>query len=323
MKPPSHGDECPTWRGLIARATWVPISVLVAGALTWGTVTFLPGDAATRILGPNVTPERLVELRSRLGLDRPVLVQFGDWLSGLLTGNLGTSALTGEPVTGLVFSRLGNSSMLAVVAAVIALVCGIAIGAAIGRRRTGRAMANGTLIGVSAIPDFVIGSLAVGLFAVSWRVLPSLSLISPGQSVLSRPQTMVIPVLAMTIPIMMWIARYTAAAVARHSDAVHVHTARLIGLSESRIVLRHLLPSALAPLVQLFGWMTAVLVGSTVIVEQLVEYPGIGSLLIEAVGNRDITMATAIVTVLAAVVALTVFACDILAARIDPRIVAA
>ena len=127
----------------------------------------------------------------------------------------------------------------------------------------------------------------------------------------------------MAIPITIWIARYTAAAVARHADAAHVHTARLMGLSEPRILLRHLLPSALAPLVQLFGWMAAVLVGSTVIVEQLVEYPGIGSLLIEAVSNRDITMTTAIVTLLAAVVALTVFGCDLLAARIDPRMTTA
>ncbi|MGO1539064.1 MAG: ABC transporter permease [Leucobacter sp.] len=308
--------------GLIARAMWVPVSVLLAGVLTWATVTLLPGDAATRILGPNVTPERLVELRSRLGLDRPVLVQFGDWLSGLLTGHLGESALTGEPITGLVFSRLGNSAVLAGIAAVFALACGIALGAAIGRRHTGRTTANATLIGASAFPDFVIGSLAVGLLAVSWRVLPSLSLIPPGHSILSRPQILVIPVLTMAIPITIWIARYTAAAVARHGDAVHVHTARLMGLSEPRILLRHLLPSALAPLVQLFGWMVAVLVGSTVIVEQLVEYPGVGSLLIEAVGNRDITMTTAIVTVLAAVVALSVFVCDILAARIDPRITA-
>lgn len=309
--------------GLIARATWVPVSSLLAGALTWATVTLLPGDAATRILGQNVTPDRLTELRSRLGLDRPGIVQFWDWLSGLLTGNLGESALSGKPITELVFSRLGNSAILAGIAAVLAVTCGIALGAAIGRRRTGRTTANATLIGASATPDFVIGSLAVGLLAVSWRVLPSLSLIPPGHSALSRPHILVIPILAMAIPITIWIARYTAAAVARHADAAHVHTARLMGLSEPRILLRHLLPSALAPLVQLFGWMAAVLVGSTVIVEQLVEYPGIGSLLIEAVSNRDITMTTAIVTLLAAVVALTVFGCDLLAARIDPRMTTA
>lgn len=307
---------------VIARALWVPFSALLAGALTWITVTLLPGDAATRILGPNVTPERLIALRARLGLDRPLFLQLAQWLGDMLTGNLGNSALTGRSVTDLVLARLGNSAVLAGIVVPIALICGIALGTVIGRRRRGRTAANAALLGASAVPDFVIGAVAVGLLAITWRVLPSLSMIPPEEGAFSRPQILVIPVMAMTIPVMIWIARYVAAAVARHADAVHVRTARLMGLPESRVLLRHLLPSALAPLVQLFGWMSAVLVGSTVIVEQLVAYPGVGSLLIEAVSNRDITTATAIVTVLAAIIAITIFACDLLATRIDPRILA-
>lgn len=308
--------------GLAARVAWVPLSALMAGTLTWLTVTLLPGDAATRILGPNVTEERLSALRERLGLDRPWFEQLGEWLGGLITGDLGTSALSGEPVTGLVMSRLGQSAILASLAAVIALTCGLSLGTLIGHRRTGRTVANAGLIGASAVPDFVIGSLAVGVLAVSWHVLPALSMIPPGQNVISRPSVLVIPVLAMSIPVTIWIARYTSSAVAGQSAAAHVRAARLMGIPERHVLLRHMLPGALAPMVQLFGWMSAVLMGSTVIVEQLVEYPGIGSLLIEAVSNRDITLATAIVTVLASIVTFTMFCCDLLAARIDPRIVA-
>ncbi|OYN90230.1 ABC transporter permease [Parenemella sanctibonifatiensis] len=308
--------------GLVARAAWVPVSAVLAGSLTWLAVTLLPGDAAVRILGPNATPERLAELRARLGLDRPVAEQLSDWLVGLLTGDLGTSALTGEPITGLVLSRLADSALLAGIAATIALVVGIGLGTLVGRVRRGRAWAYATLINASAVPDFVIGAVAVGLLALSWRLVPALSLVPPGQTAVSRPEILVIPVLALAIPITIWIARHPAAAVARQADAPHVRAARLLGVSEASVVLRHLLPAALAPLVQLFGWMVAVLVGSTVIVEQLVEYPGIGSLLTEAVGNRDVTVATAIVTVLAAVVAVAVFVCDRLAVRIDPRLAA-
>ena len=314
-----------TRRGVrfVARAAWVPVSTMLAAALTWSTVTLLPGDAATRILGPNATPERLTELRERLGLDRPALTQFGDWLTGLLGGNLGESALTGDGVTALVVARLGNSSILAGVSGVVALLGGVAIGAAIGRRGWRGGAANASVVGAGAVPDFVIGSLLVGSLAVTWQVLPSLSMVLPGQSVLSRPSILVIPCLAMAIPVLIWIARYSAAAIARQADAAHVRAARVMGLREGRILTRHVLPGALAPLVQLFGWMLAVLVGSTVVVEQLVEYPGIGSLLIEAVGDRDISVTSAIVTVLAAVVATTMFVCDLVAARIDPRIEAA
>lgn len=304
---------------LIARAAWVPVTVVVAAGLTWVMTALLPGDAATRILGANATPERLAELRIRLGLDRPPLEQFSEWVTGAVRGDLGSSALTGEPITELALYRLGNSLVLAGFAATVALLCGLGIGVFIGRLRSGRTPGNAILIAVSAVPDFVIGSIAVGVFAVSWRVLPSLSLIPPGQNAFTRPLILVIPVVAMALPVAAWIARYTAAAVARHAQAAHVRAARFNGVSEGRILVHHLLPAALAPLVQLFGWLSALLVGSTVVVEQLVGYPGIGSLLVEAVGNRDLTLVTAIVTVLAAIVAIVVFACDVFATRIDLR----
>ncbi|MGJ3507701.1 ABC transporter permease [Enemella sp. A6] len=297
------------------------MSVILAGTLTWVTVTFLPGDAATRILGPHVTPERLHDLRIRLGLDRPILDQYLDWLTGLFTGNLGTSAISGESVTGLVLTRLGNSAALAGIVAVLALTVGITIGTLIGRQRRGRAFSNAGLLGASAVPDFVIGAIAVGLLAVSWRLVPSLSVIPPFGHVFSRPQILVIPVLAMGVPVTIWVARYTSAAVSRVAGAPHVRAARRMGIPEFRVITRHILPVALAPMIQLFGWMASILIGSTVIVEQLVQFPGIGSLLIEAVGDRDLPVATAVVTVLAAVVAVTIYFCDLLAARLDPRMV--
>ncbi len=305
---------------LAARIVWAPVSVLAAGCLAWCAVTLLPGDAATNILGPHATAGRLAELRAAMGLDRPALEQMRHWLRGLLSGDLGTSILTGQPVVDLIAPRLGASAVLAGAASALALGVGIPLGTMIGLRPRGRGIAGAVLLGIGAVPDFVVGSVAVGLLAVSWRLLPSLSRLQTGQWPWQRPEAMVIPVLAMALPVIVWVARYTAAVVERQERTAHVRAARLMGVSERRVLLHHLLPGALAPLFQLFGWMASGLVGSTVVVEQLVEFPGIGSLLGRAVSQRDTPVAVGIVTVLAAVIAVSVLVCDLAARRLDPRL---
>ncbi|WP_084634967.1 ABC transporter permease [Propionicicella superfundia] len=288
---------------LLGWAAWT----LAALVVVFLVLDLLPGDAASARLGQNATPEALAQLRAQYGLDRPVLVRLGEWLRGLASGDLGNTLLSSAPIGPMVATALGRTAVLAAVAAI-----GIAIlgwgGAILSGIRAGSPLdrvLSSTALAAICTPEFVVATVAVVVFSSALGWLPAVSLLPAGGGVLDRPQILVLPALSIAIVGSGTLMRLVRPIVAREAASAHVEAARLAGLAPSRVLVRHLLPGALAPAAQASAMLVPYLIGGTVVVERAFAYPGLGSLLVQAVANREPGLLMACGGI---VIAVTVFA---------------
>lgn len=303
-------------RWVLLRIAGVMTTVIAASAGIWLLAFGLSGDPATAMLGATATPDRVAALRLELGLDRPLPVQYGAWLGGLLTGDLGTSLHSGTPVAELLGPRLRNSAVVAALAGALTLAVGVPLGIAAG---CGRGWIATTALAISAIPDFVVATCAVWLLAIQLHWLPALSTVRRDGKPWDRPEILVIPVVAMALVLLGWCVRSVAAVIQNNRDHPAAVTARVNGVPEAEVLRTYVLPQALAPLVQFLGWLVAGAIGAATVIEQLIGYPGVGALLVDAVTYRDLPAVASIGTVLAAIVAGAVALCDGFGALLDPR----
>lgn len=309
---------------MILRRLLVSVLVLfVVSLLVFAATLLLPGDPARAILGQQATPERVAALTQQLGLDRPVWERYLGWLGGVLTGDLGYSAATQGPVTELLGGRIAASGVLLVLTAVVATPVALALGAwAAVRRgtRTDSALSGSSLV-LAALPEFVIGVLLVVLFATSvLQVLPSVTIARPGEPVWSRPEQLVLPVLTLALVVIPYVVRMTRATLSETFDTGFVEMARLKGLPERTVLLRHAVPHTIGPVAQVLALQLAWLAGGVVVVEFLFRYPGIGQALIDAVNNRDVQVVQAISMLIAAFYIVVNLAADVAGILADPRI---
>ncbi|MFE1883522.1 ABC transporter permease [Streptomyces diastatochromogenes] len=256
-------------------------------ALVFGTVELLPGDAAKATSERGETAADLAARRELLGLDRPVLERFWDWMTGLPTGDLGTSA-RGEKVTDLVSGAFPNTLLLGGTALLLTAVLSLALGCWAGLRpgsRLDRAV-SGTATAVLALPEFVLAVALVLVLSLWTGWLPAVTLTDAGGSPASWDM-LVLPVLALTVPQVGWNTRIVRAALADEARAPHVETAVLDGLPPRRILTHHILPGALPAVAAGLATSTGMLLGGAVAVETIFNYPGIGSVLASAVTDRD------------------------------------
>ncbi|TCK22918.1 ABC transporter permease [Pseudonocardia endophytica] len=309
---------------MIGKRLLVSVLVLfVVSLLVFGATLLLPGDPARAILGPQATPERVAALTQQLGLDRPVWERYLDWLGGVLTGDLGYSAATQGPVSDLLAGRLGASGLLLVITAVISTPIAFALGtwAAVRRGTRTDSVLSGISLVLAALPEFVIGVLLVVLLSTSvFRVLPSVTIARPGEPVWTRPEQLVLPVLTLALVVIPYVIRMTRATLSEALDAGFVEMARLKGLPERTVLLRHAVPHTIGPVAQVVALQLAWLAGGVVVVEFLFRYPGIGQALIDAVANRDVEVVQAITMIIAAFYVLVNLAADVAGMLADPRI---
>lgn len=295
------------------RHGWARIggSALAAGAkvflvclLVFLALDVLPGDAAS---GQPATAEQAARLREQYGLDRPVLVRFGDWLGGLVSGDLGTVLVTGTPVAEVIGTPVTRTVALLVLAGIGVAVLGVGGGVVAGlraERGTDRALSLGALA-VICTPEFVLGTVLVLVFAVALRWFPAVSLVPPGGTVWTDPVIVVLPAVAIMLVGSGVLLRQVRSVVARQNQTVHVESARLAGLTEARVVFRHVLPGAAAPIGQAVAAVVPYLVGGSVVIETVFAFPGLGSLLVQSVRMRepDLVMVCAMITVTVTVIA--------------------
>jgi peptide/nickel transport system permease protein len=270
-------------------------------ALVFLTVELLPGDAANATSERGETAADLEHRRELLGLDRPVLERFWDWMSGLPTGDLGTSA-RGEPVTDLLSTAFPNTLLLGGVALLLTAVLSIALGCWAALRPGGRAdrVVSGTATAVLALPEFVVAVALVLVLSLWTGWLPAVTL-TDADGTPDSWTMLVLPALALTIPQTGWNVRIVRAALADEARAPHVETAVLDGLPPHRILTHHVLPGALPTVAAGLATSTGMLLGGAVVVETIFNYPGIGAVLASAVTDRD-SPVIAGVTALAGVV---------------------
>ncbi len=284
----------------------------------------LPGDPARAILGRTATPASLKALREQLHLDQPVLQQYWNWVTGLLHGDLGTSLAAREPVSTYLHDRLINSAFLVFVAGIISIPLSIAIGAYAALRRDKAfdvTSSIGTLL-LAALPEFVVGVALVVLFSTTVfpHTLPGVALLSPGAKPWNHLNEMVLPILTLIIAVTPYVARIMRASMIEVLESDYVEMARLKGVPERIVILRHALPNALGPTFQVIAINLAYLAGGVIVVEYVFNYAGIGGALQNAVSTRDLPVVQALAMLIAALYVVLNMMADIATILVTPRL---
>ncbi|GAB3579643.1 ABC transporter permease [Amycolatopsis endophytica] len=284
-------------------------------------VDLLPGDAVTAHLGPSASAERVAQARANLGLDRPVLIRYLDWAGGALHGDFGLSA-TGRPVGDMLSDRVGNSVLLAGLALLLLVPLSLVLGVVAAWRRaraTDRVVSTTALLLVS-VPEFVIASGLVVVFAVLLPLLPAVSLVPAGSSPLSRPEVLVLPVLGLMLPGLAYAVRVIRGTALSTVDSSQAEFLRLSGVP-GRVVLRRAVVPAVLPVAVQVWVVTAVgMLGGAVLVERVFGYPGLGELLVSSVQLGDLPVVQALVLVLGALTLGGLVLADLASTLLTPRL---
>ena len=310
--------------GYVVRRLLQLLPVLLAASLgIWAMIYAVPGGPVASILGENATPEQVRELTARLGLDRPVLVQYWSWLVSALSGDLGRSLHTRDPVLHLIMQRVPATLQLGLCATLVGLVLGIpvAIASAIWPGSwLDRALSGWSALALG-VPTFWLGILLILLFSVELRWLPSASAYVPfHESPWQALRNTLMPALTLGTYVSGIFARFLRASLLGELKADYVRTARAKGLRERDVVGRHVMRNALLPFVTVVGLMLATFIGGTVVTEAVFTYPGLGRLLIQAIGSRDYPLIQGCILFVLVIYVLMNVLVDVLYAYIDPRI---
>jgi peptide/nickel transport system permease protein len=311
-------------RFLIRRVLLGILILFLVSIVVFAATQTLPGNAAQAALGRQATPARLKALNEQLHLNQSAFAQYWHWLKNIVTGNLGISAATQEPVSQVITAPLLNSAFLVAISAIVAIPLSIALGVWMAVKRdkpTDHVLSTGTLV-LAALPEFVIGIGLALLLATNyvWRVLPGVSIIPPGEHAWDVPKVVVLPALTLILAVTPYISRIMRASMVEvlHSD--YVTMARLKGLSNRTVIWRHAVPNAIVPAIQVSALQLAYMAGGVVIVEYVFSYNGIGSQLVTAVTNRDIPTVQALVMIIGAVYVIVNLVADLLTIVVTPRL---
>ena len=255
----------------------------------------LPGDSAEEILGKTATPETVAAFRRELGLDLPLHTRYIEWVSNIFQGDLGISLSNRMEVSHQVGIRLFNTIFLALFAAVISMPLALALGilSALYRNTVFDRTVNLTTLTTISFPDFFVAYILILFFAIKLNIFPSVSMIHPNTDFLDRLYRTLLPAITLTLVTVAHTMRMTRAAIINLLASPYIEMARLKGLSPARIIIKHALPNAMAPIITVVVINLAYLVVGVVVVEVVFVYPGLGQLLVESVGKRDIPVVQA------------------------------
>lgn len=276
---------------------------LLLGLLTLFTISvliflgteFLPGDVAETILGQQATEENLAALRAQLGLDKPPITRYLQWLGGILRGDLGTALTSNRPVVEMIGNRLSNTLFLAGVAALVAVPLALILGLLAVRFRDtwiDKTLSTLTLATIS-LPEFFVGYVLILIFAMVLQWTGSTAQVYSDMGLGEKLQAIILPVITLAFVVLAHMMRMTRAALIGILSSPYIEMAQLKGVSPLKILTRHALPNAVAPIVNVIALNLAYLVVGVVVVEEVFAYPGIGRLLIDHVSKRDLPVVQA------------------------------
>ena len=315
---------------VIRRVLFGLVTLFVASIIIFAATQALPGDAARSILGRNATPDSLAALRDQLGLNKPVLQQYWEWLRGVLTGDFGNSLAEQRPVTDVIGERIVYSAFLMFLAAIISFPLAVALGVASARRRDGPFdhVTSVVSLALAALPEFIVGIALVVLFATSvFHVLPAVTIIDPFKGYVadvgqlwSHPKELILPTITLVIAVTPYTARIMRASMVEILESDYVEMARLKGLSEQLVMWRHAVPNGIAPTFQVIAINLAYLAGGIVVVETVFNYPGIGAGFVDAVHARDMPVVQALALLIAALYVVLNMLADIATILVSPRL---
>jgi len=317
----------PILRTVLQRLGLGLLTLFVVSLIIFSSLQFLPGDFATSVLGQAATPETVAAFRKELGLNDPAITRYLQWIGGVMQGDFGSS-FSGRSqgrereVLGLIGPRLWNTLFLAGMTAAIAVPLALALGitAALYRNSFYDRFVNATTLTTISFPEFFVAYILMLLLATLWPVFPSLSQVSTETPFFERLYLCALPALTMTLVIVAHMMRMTRAAIINLLASPYIEMARLKGVSRSSVIIRHALPNAWAPIVNVIAFNLAYLVVGVVVVEVVFTYPGIGQLMVDSVRTRDIPVVQACALIFAATYILLNLFADIVSIITNPRL---
>lgn len=299
----------------------IPVLFLIS-AITFFTIRLLPGDPALAILGPEADYNLVEALREELGLNRPVVVQYLDWMYHAFQGEFGESRRSGDTVAALVSDRLEVTIQLGILSLIVAVMLALPIGLLAGSKPNTPFDYLGTFFAVvgAAIPNFWLALLLILVFAVDLGWFPALGFTSFREDPLENMRGMVLPAIAIGIAQAAVLARQTRASMVEVLQQDYVRTARSKGLRERNVIFRHGFRNAMIPVITILGLQISNIVSGAIIIESVFSLPGIGKLLIDSIFNRELVTVQALALMLALAVAMSNLLVDVSYGYIDPRI---
>jgi peptide/nickel transport system permease protein len=307
---------------VLTRLVWLLASLWLASLLVFTVANVLPGDVAAIMLGTSATPEAVDTLRRQLGLDRPAWLRYAEWAAGILRGDLGISPLSRAEVGPLILSKLTVSGPLALASAAVALIVALPLGVLAGvnyRKLSGALISALSLLGI-AIPAFWAGLLLATVFAIELRILPAGGFVEWADNPIAALRSLILPAFALGLVQAAVLTRYIRSAIVDVQREDFIRTARAKGLTRWQALRKHGFRYAAIPVVTILGiQLTSLLVGA-IVIENVFVLPGLGRLLFQSVGNRDLIVVQDIVLLLTAAVLIVNFLIDLSYRLLDPRI---
>ena len=309
--------------GYILRRIFVSIPVVLIVAILTFSITYIaPGNAAYAIAGEDATPEDIEHITKTMGLDKPFIVQFGKWSSGILRGDFGRSLFTGHRVTELIGNRMEPTISLTILGLVLSVLIGIPMGVVAGWKAhtwIDRVIMFFSVLGFS-VPAFWLGFMLILSFAVGLRWFPAIGYVSVLESVPGFFRSMTLPALSIAVSGAAIIARMTRSSMLEILNEDYIRTARAKGLTDRIILQRHSLKAASLPVATVVGLLLAGLLTGVVVTEKVFTIPGLGRLAADAVVNRDIPVLQAVVMVMGGIIVFVNLFTDVIYAYLDPRV---
>jgi peptide/nickel transport system permease protein len=309
-------------RFLLKRLGLAAITLFLLSVLVFFGAQVLPGNVARRILGPFADQAAVDALNEELGTDRPLLTQYWDWITGLLTGDLGESLALGVPVSELIGDALLNSFKLAALAFALVVPLAILGGVVAALRRdrlTDRVITIGGL-SLAVLPEFVTGIVLILVFGLWLEILPVSANAPDGSGFFTQVKYLLLPAVVLVILLFGYIARITRAGTIEALDADYTRTAVLKGLPSGTVIKRHVLRNSLLPTIAVVATQTGYLIGGLVVVETLFNYPGMGRLIVTASRQKDMPLLEAGVLVVGIVFLVAMLLADLAYSLLNPRI---
>jgi peptide/nickel transport system permease protein len=309
-------------RLIAQRLALAVLTLLVVSVLVYFFTSVLPGDIAERVLGRESSAEQRQIFRDRLHLDDPVWKRYGVWIGDVVHGDLGRSLVNNETVTATIGTSAKNTLFLSVFAFLLYIPVTLVL-ATIAALTRGKPPDAGisivTLVGLS-LPEFVLGTLLIYVFAVQLSVAPALSIVNPGDSLPARLHATVLPAVTLMVAMAVYAIRMLRDNLIDVLDSEYVRMATLKGVPRRRVVWRHALPNAVGPALNVTALNLTYLIGGVVVVETVFSYPGLGKLLVDSISVRDVPVVEAIALLASAVYIVANLVADVLAILLNPRL---
>ncbi len=298
------------------------VTLVVVSIIIFLGVSLLPGDAAQAMLGQSATAETVAALRARMGLDQPGYIRYFVWLGDILQGDFGVSISSNREISDLLGVRFANTLFLALMAAVVSVPIALTLGILAAIYRNGLYDRTVNIVTLSSIstPEFFVSYILILLFAVNIGWFPSLANVSADTSFFERVYACILPAATLTLVVVAHMMRMTRAAIINLLASPYIEMAALKGIPRGRIIVRHALPNAWAPIINVIVINLAYLIVGVVIVEVVFVYPGLGQLLVDSVQRRDLPVVQACSLIFAATYVLLNLTADILSILANPRL---